>query len=357
MTHELAVRSTMLAYRSALFTLPVVILALALGVLACNTPGITMPPTITAVVFPTATASPRPANTSPPPVSSATSAPPTLAATTPVAPTPTPTETATVAAKTKERTNIRSGPGTDYDILGSLAPGLSARITGRNADKSWWQIEFPASPGGHAWMLASNVDIGTGTGVDALPIASAPPKPTRPPAPKQTATPVPGLIPILRADRSQLNVGECTTLRWDVENVKSVFLNQGSGEVPVVGHDTSQICPDATTVYTLRVVNNNDSAQQYTFTVTVNENCGNTPIISRFEASALEIKKGEYVTLIWDVACAQAVFLKEGKGEREPVTGHDSVDVRPSEKTLYRLIVVSKDGSEVKRDITINIVP
>jgi len=338
---------------------------LILAALACSTPSVVVPTTITAVAFPTATALPQPTNTSvatvQAPASPSASAPPSPSA----APTgtPTPTQVAGLTGATKSQTNIRSGPGANYAILGSLAPGLSVRLTGRTTDKSWWQIEFPANPDGHAWVLASSITLGTGTDTQALPIVSAPPTPTRAPvvptrtASAPTATVVSNVIPVLRADRSQLSAGECTTLRWDVEGVSAVYLNMGNGELPVTGHDTSWICPDQTTVYTLRVVNTDDTTRQYAFTVTVSENCGDTPIIARFEASDLEVKAGDNVTLSWDVSCAQSVYFKEGSGGRQPVTGHDSADVQPTENTVYRLIAVGKNGGEIRQDITITVVP
>jgi hypothetical protein len=161
---------------------------------------------------------------------------------------------------------------------------------------------------------------------------------------------------VLRADKSQLTAGECTTLRWDVENVDSVFLDSGPSEEGVTGHATRWICPDATTVYTLRVVNKDKTTQKYTTTVTVSA-CGDTPIISRFDASAIEIKVGTKVTLAWDVTCAQFVFFKVGSGERQPVAGHDQRQVQPTEATQYALIVVAKNNSEIKKNITVQVVP
>ena len=61
------------------------------------------------------------------------------------------------------------------------------------------------------------------------------------------------------------------------------------------------------------------------------------------------------MTFSWDVACAQAVFFKEGGATRQPVNGHDSREVQPAQTTTYRLIVVAKDGSEIKEDITVQI--
>jgi hypothetical protein len=338
-------------HRSALFAGFVAILGLALAALACNAPGMTAPPTITSVAIPTATIAPQPVSPS------ATPAAPTTSATV-VEPTPlpaTPTATAFPTAKTKSNISLRSGPGAGYAILGSLAPGLAVKLRGRNADKSWWQIEFSSSPDGYAWVPTSGLDLGPATGTDALPIVNVPPPPTRAPV-AATATAPPGLIPVLRADKSELTAGECTTLRWDVENVDSVFLDNGSGEEPVTGHDTQWICPDTTIVYTLRVVNKDKTTQKYTTTVTVSA-CGDTPIISRFDASAVEVKAGTKVTLAWDVTCAQFVFFKAGSGERQPVSGHDQTEVQPTQTTEYTLIVVAKNNSEVKKTITIKIVP
>jgi hypothetical protein len=235
-----------------------------------------------------------------------------------------------------------------------LAAGLSVRLTGRNADQSWWQIEFSASPGGRAWVIATSTNVITGT--DALPVASAPPPPpTRVPV-IVTAAPRTDLA-VFRADEDKTAAGECTTLRWDVNNAQSVFVHLGSEEVPVTAHDTRAICPEITTVYKLRVVSPNGSTQQYTFTVAVNQDCGNSADITRYEASALEIKSGASVILSWDVTCAQGVFFKEGKNAQQQVGSHDAVEVQPETSTTYRLIVVNKDGSEVRRDITINVVP
>ena len=72
--------------------------------------------------------------------------------------------------------------------------------------------------------------------------------PDVPPPPKEL--PVPSDAEInLRADRTSLESGQCTTLRWDVENATGVYLN-GEG---VVGHGTKEVCPDTTKTYTLHV--------------------------------------------------------------------------------------------------------
>lgn len=50
--------------------------------------------------------------------------------------------------------NLRSGPGTTFAIVGSLAPNQPLPITGRNADASWWQVQ---TANGSAWVAGSVV--------------------------------------------------------------------------------------------------------------------------------------------------------------------------------------------------------
>jgi hypothetical protein len=64
-----------------------------------------------------------------------------------------------------------------------------------------------------------------------------------------TDTPWPQAQIDFRADRTSLEKGQCTTLRWDVEYASAIYLNGGG----VVGHGTEEVCPDSTKTYTLRV--------------------------------------------------------------------------------------------------------
>jgi len=36
---------------------------------------------------------------------------------------------------------------------------------------------------------------------------------------------------------------------------------------------------------------------------------------------------------------------------------HDTVDLQPDKTTVYRLIVIAKDGSEIRRDVRIEVEP
>ncbi|HXF84279.1 MAG TPA: SH3 domain-containing protein [Anaerolineales bacterium] len=94
-----------------------------------------------------------------------------------------------------QQLNVRSGPGTNFNSLGTLNVNDVVTLTGKNSNGTWLQIEFPNGPDGKAWISAAfvrvdNVDVlpivadtgeivGTGTPVNT----PLPPTPTLVPAP------------------------------------------------------------------------------------------------------------------------------------------------------------------------------
>jgi hypothetical protein len=69
-----------------------------------------------------------------------------------------------------------------------------------------------------------------------------------------------------RADHTQLQAGESTILRWDVENVREVYLD---GQ-PVTGHETREVWPfPPAQIYVLHVVFSSGEAQDYAVTIEV----------------------------------------------------------------------------------------
>jgi uncharacterized protein YgiM (DUF1202 family) len=92
-----------------------------------------------------------------------------------VSPSPTPC-TPNVTANVD--TNIRSGPGLEYEIDGALLKGKSAVVDGKSEGGYWWYIEFPAGSTSHAWLGASAV---TAACIPTdLKIVHAPPTPQPP---------------------------------------------------------------------------------------------------------------------------------------------------------------------------------
>lgn len=100
---------------------------------------------------------------------------------------------------TTRPTNVRSGPGTNYRILATAQAGESYTITGKNADATWWRIDYG---GQAAWVFArlvladdvENVPLvlvrapkasptaggSAASGAQASPSGPAAPKPARP---------------------------------------------------------------------------------------------------------------------------------------------------------------------------------
>ena len=70
-------------------------------------------------------------------------------------------------AVVQEQINVRSGPGTDFNSLGTLNPQDVVNLTGKDPNGAWLQIEFPAGPEGRGWVNAAFVQ---GQGVENLPI-------------------------------------------------------------------------------------------------------------------------------------------------------------------------------------------
>lgn len=93
--------------------------------------------------------------------------------------------TAPVAASltVAEYANLRAGPGTDFNLVGSLAPAESATIIGKNDAGDWWQIR--TAGGTEGWVFT---ELGTTSGaVDQVAVAQN--IPTPPPTVAPTAAP------------------------------------------------------------------------------------------------------------------------------------------------------------------------
>ena len=74
-------------------------------------------------------------------------------------------------------------------------------------------------------------------------------------------------------DQNPIYPDECTTIRWDVDNIKAVYFE----DQPTTGHNSQQVCPTATTTYTLLVQMVNDQRQTFPITITVNASFQVTP--------------------------------------------------------------------------------
>lgn len=68
--------------------------------------------------------------------------------------------------------NLRSGPGTEFGIVGAAQQGETVTLVGRNADATWFQTEAGA------WLFAQLLD----NAPESLPVVETPPAPAVPAA-------------------------------------------------------------------------------------------------------------------------------------------------------------------------------
>jgi lipoprotein-anchoring transpeptidase ErfK/SrfK len=143
---------------------------------------------------------------------------------TPLSPTPVPpttlttgvtTATPSVAVAHNIRVNVRSGPGTDYPVVGLFDSGAQAQVTGRCSD--WWQIEYN---GASAWVASWVV---TASGVDSVPQVEASLASTRSLQTTANSTPIPPLAP----------PQEVQEARWIDIDLSLQSLTAYEGDTPV----------------------------------------------------------------------------------------------------------------------------
>ena len=174
---------------------------------------------------------------------------------------------------------VRSGPGTNYPQIGRLVRNDTARIMGKDATGSWWQIVYPSVEDGRGWV-SSNSQFTQATGAEGVPVAEAPPlpgsepantptpeagsqseptepepTPTEPAAPEPTTEPAPPTsLPTIHhfiADRYEIREGESVALSWDLSNARIALLRYDDEEEGVAAPGSKVVSPDTTTVYTL----------------------------------------------------------------------------------------------------------
>ncbi len=77
----------------------------------------------------------------------------------------------------EEPVNVRSGPGTEYDLVGILAQGQSGAIIGRSPNGFWLKIVYIGGPANTAWVFRDLVRIDDGD-INELATVLPPPTPT-----------------------------------------------------------------------------------------------------------------------------------------------------------------------------------
>jgi hypothetical protein len=105
------------------------------------------------------------------------------------------------------------------------------------------------------------------TPVPQLPSSANPPPAQQPPSNQPAPPPPPsGASVNFFATPTNIQAGECTTVRWDADGVREIYF-EGAG---VTGHEERRLCDlSSNTTFVLHVIFQDGSARDYTATVTV----------------------------------------------------------------------------------------
>jgi hypothetical protein len=84
-----------------------------------------------------------------------------------------PSNATVVVTLEQDQINVRSGPNTNYPVVGVLIAGQRIPALGRTVGGDWIQITYPGVPGGVAWVYSPLVTV-----EGSLPLVEPPPTPT-----------------------------------------------------------------------------------------------------------------------------------------------------------------------------------
>lgn len=178
-----------------------------------------------------------------------------------------------------------------------------------------------------------------------VPVVAPPPPPPPVPPPPPPPPPAPAPSVSLSANPPAVDAGKCTTLFWSSENASGASIDQGIGEAGKSG--SRQVCPAATTLYTISATGEGGSRTAST-TVTVNP--PPPPPVSKvvdrltvhvnFDTDKSSIRKAD----IPELQKAEA-FVKKYPGYNISVEGHtDNVG-----KDKYNMALSERRAAAVKK--------
>lgn len=151
----------------------------------------------------------------------------------------------------------------------------------------------------------------------------------------------PPVITTFTASPNTINLGEQTTLSWNVEgDIDSLTINPG--DIDVTGQSSIALSPSETTTYTLTAENIKDTVQAETHVVVIPP-----PSIAAFEAQANNpLFIGDTVTMSWSVINEPtALSLTPGIGD---VLGTTSVVFTATADMTYTLSASNGAGSDTE---------
>jgi hypothetical protein len=334
------------------------------------------------------------------PVANPPAQPTSAPATQPTQAPPPPTTAPTVAAPAKpaaeasiivtnEFVNVRSGPGTGFNLLGKLDKGNTAKLLGRSEDGNWWQVQFGNAKG---WVFgeyvkAENANLVSVVTAPAEPVTAPKPTAAAPSVPLQslpTAPPVVAPAPaapvvvvtpasvqpvapptgatvgvkgLLRVNTAYTQQFGTVVASWDVQNINRAEFDSGDGRgfQPAGGTMTVNVSGlNGTRTLRLKIIDKNNVETIDEIQVRGDAAYGTVSGGGPATGSAGLLKVNQQIVPVngtvvasWSVQNVKEVLFDKGDGGGyKAAAGEMSVNVDGINGTrTLRLRVVGNDGS------------
>ncbi|MBS7122657.1 MAG: protein kinase family protein [Dysgonomonas sp.] len=151
-----------------------------------------------------------------------------------------------------------------------------------------------------------------------------------------------------KANEIEFLQGKSVELSWNVENVDTILLNNGVGNV--TGKTTLSVAPTRSTIYKLTAENAFDKTDEE-----INITVLPLPKIKEFRSKQQKIEFGKETQLVWDIENAEKVELNYA-GNMEVVANRGDKTISPTEHTNYKLIITALDGIiKEEKEITVQV--
>ncbi len=226
-------------------------------------------------------------------------------------PPPPPPSTGVPVATAIDYVNVRSGPGTNYQVLVAAPPNASAEVTGKSSDGAWWQVKISTtySADGLGWVSADWVIT---QNTSAVPVVAAPPAPPTPPPseatppptaeaatavpPPATGTPSCALVSQDPADGTVYSPGMSFNTTWVLQNTGTGNWEAGEVDIRYIAAQNNILLHQGSDIYDL--TNTVAPGMTYNFTV---------PMISPFDSGSY----GELWQVAWggSLLCEFYVYI------------------------------------------------
>lgn len=200
------------------------------------------------------------------------------------------------------------------------------------------------------WLIWQRFGSSPGQSAVDQAVATSAPTPVEVIVTKEpTPEPVPDVDIDFTAAQTTVKLGECVTLRWNVDNAQEVRLD---GEV-VPAEGSRKVCPrEASQTYRLTVLTLDGKNKEEAVSVTVPPTPPPPPEVEiDFAADQTIVNYGSCTILRWSVKNVQAVRL-----DGEQVGSQGTREVCPKEPAnTYRLLVDPLEGEIIERAVAINV--